>query len=61
MITNKNAIKDLNDVLKHWRDLLIRNEFPIPAIISIINSDISQWKSRHNWIIRKDKKELKNK
>lgn len=59
MITDKKTTEDLDSILKHWRNILIKNEFPTPATVSIIKSDIEQWKKRHVWIFRKDKKDKK--
>lgn len=44
---------DLNSCLEHWKRLILENELPVPAVVSIMRSDLSQFKSLHRYFFKK--------
>lgn len=51
--TKKKIIDELNFRMKHWRELILKNELPNPAVVSIIRSDITLFKASHRNFFKK--------
>lgn len=51
--SKKKIIDDLNFRMDHWKELILKNELPNPAVVSIIRSDISIFKASHRTFFKK--------
>ena len=51
--SKKKIIDDLNFRMDHWRELILKNELPNPAVVSIIKSDITIFKASHRTFFKK--------
>ena len=56
MIHSKKVLKNLEDVLAHWKELIIKDEFPVNAILSIIDSDLRQFIRKRKHAYKKENK-----
>ena len=55
MIHSKKVLKDLEERLKRWKELILLDEFPPNSILAIIESDLREFIRRRRHAYRKNK------